>query len=539
MTTAKFSNWAGGIDNVSPSDGIPAGYVRALVNLDPLPSGGLGLRGGAEELLACADCRGTFAVRRHLVIADGARLLSYSLDAGSVAELTTSLPAGPLTACKLNAQLYLSTPAAQYRTDGVRLVRWDVPAPAFTAAALPGGSLGGQYKVAVTALGEDGEESGAVPVVVALDGSRLQVLSDDPRPLRLYVSPADSASLYYQGQILGGVALIEAPTDDKARLTTGHLEPMPPAEQLVGHHSVLVGAVGRYVFLSEPMMPHLTNPMTRFFQYGSDVQALVPTDTGVFVVLADRTYHLTGVETDAPSQRHIDNIGGLASSGVALPDGTAAWFSRHGLVIGGSDGSTALPSRERHAPMLAERVACGVLEHQGAIRVVACLQGDVWANPRARFSDALADVTYTVSVATGAVALYQGFSFAGFTGRDGAAFAWRPSGVYRLGVPVDEAAPIDASLELPATDFGTSAVKRLQTAWLTLDTDGQATLQAGVDGGPRHPHRVLGTTGTRKAPLARGLLGRRWTFTLELLEASHAALDSIEIEVGAAQRRVK
>lgn len=539
MTAAKLSNWAGGIDNVSPADGIPEGYVRALVNLDPLPGGGLGLRGGAEELLACVDCRGAFAVGRYLVIADGARLLSYSLGAGSVAELTACLPAGPLTACELNAQLFLTTPAGQYRTDGVSLKRWDVPAPAFTAAALPGGSLAGQYKVAVTALGEDGEESGAVPVVVALDGDRLQVISDDPRPLRLYVSPADSASLYYQGLLVGGVALIEAPTDDKARLTTAHLDAMPPAEQLVSHHSVLVGAVGRYVFLSEPMMPHLTNPMTRFFQYGSDVQALVPTDTGVFVVLADRTYHLTGVETDAPSQRHIDNIGGLAGSGVALPDGTAAWFSRHGLVIGGSDGSTALPSRERHAPMLAERAACGVLEHQGAIRVAACLQGDVWANPRARFSDALADVTYAVALDTGAVTLYQGFSFAGFTGRDGAAFAWRADGVYRLGVPVDKVAPIDAHAEFPATDFGTNAVKRLQTAWLALDTDGEATLQVSVDGGERYAHRALETTGTRKVPLARGLLGRRWTFTLEMLEASQAALDSLEIEAGAAQRRIK
>ncbi|MCM2317794.1 MAG: hypothetical protein NDI93_00510 [Pseudomonas sp.] len=539
MSIARLSAWGGGIDNLSPSDGIPEGYVRGLVNLDPLPGGGLGLRCGAELLLACTDCRGAFVVGRYLVIADGARLLSYSLETGAAAELTASLPAGLLAGCELNAQLYLSTPTAQYRTDGVRLARWDVPAPAFAANALAGGSLTGQYKVAVTALGEDGEESGAVPVVVTLADGRLQVLSDDPRPLRLYVSPADSASLYYQGVIYGGVALIEAPTDDKARLTTGHIEPMPPAEQLVSHHAVLVGAVGRYVFLSEPMMPHLTNPMTRFIQYGSDVQALVPTDTGVFVVLADRTYHLTGLETDAPSQRHIDNIGGLAGSGVNLPDGTAAWFSRHGLVIGGSDGSTALPSRERHAPMQAERAVCGVLEHQGLIRVVACLQGDVWANPRARFSDALADVTYAVTVSTGAVALYQGFGFAGFTARDGATFAWRPDGLYRLGVPVDEEAPIDAILELPATTFGTSAVKRLQTAWLALDTDGQATLQVAVDGGPQYPHRVLGTAGTRKAPLARGLLGRRWTFALELLEASNAALDSLEIEAGAAKRRIK
>lgn len=539
MSAAKLSNWSGGIDNVSPPDGIPEGYVRGLVNLDPMLGGGLGLRSDAELLLACTDCRGAFAVGRYLVVADGVRLLSYSLDTGSAAELTASLPAGPLTACELNAQLYLSTPTAQYRTDGVRLVRWDVPAPSFTVNTLAGGSLSGQYKVAVTAVGEDGEESGAVPVVVTLTAGKLQVLSADPRPLRLYVSPADAATLYYQGAMLGGVALLEALTDDKARLTTAHLDTMPPAEQLVSHHSVLIGAVGRYVFLSEPMMPHLTNPVTRFFQYGSDVQLLVPTDTGVFVVLADRTYHLTGVETEAPSQRQIDNLGGLAGSGVALPDGTAAWFSRHGLVIGGSDGSTVVPSRERHAPMQAERAACGVLEHQGVIRVVACLQGDVWANPRARFSDAVSDVTYAVAVPTGAVTLYQGFAFDGFTGRDGATFAWRADGLYRLGVPVNEAAPIDACLELAATTFGTDAVKRLQTAWLALDTDGEATLQVAVDGGERYPHRVLGTTGTRKAPLARGLLGRRWTFTLELLEASHVALDGIEIEAGAAQRRIK
>lgn len=538
MSNPKIRNWAGGIDNVSPPDAIPEGYARALVNLDPTPGGHIALRAGAEQLLACDDCRGAFVVGRYLVIADGSSLSSIHLDTEAVDTFTDSLPAGPLAACELNGQLYLSTPTAQYRTDGVTLRRWDVQPPAFTVAELAGGTLAGQFKVAVTALGEDGEESGAVPVVLALDGARLQVRSDDPRPLRLYVSPADSASLYYQGQILGGVALLDALTDDKARLTTAHLQSMPPAEQLVSHHSVLVGSVGPYVFLSEPMWPHLTNQATRFFQFGKDVQALVGTDGGVFVVLADSTFFISGIETDAPAQRELDCLGGTRGSGLRLPDGTGAWFSRHGLALAGADGSTAFPSRERHAPALAERAACGVLEHAGSSRVLVSLGGELRPNPRAVVGEDLADVTYAVTLGTGAVTRYTGMAFDGFASLDGSAYGWRADGVYRLGEPIAATAPIDASAVFPASDFGSNATKRLPFAWLALDTDALGGLVVSVDDGPAYEYPLMDTKGMRKAKLGKGLKGCTWQLSLELLDASHAELSVIELNAGAAPRLI-
>lgn len=539
MKNPTLRNWAGGIDNVSPADAIPDGFARALINLDPMPGGHLALRAGFDLLAGCAACRGAFAIGRYLVLADGARLLSYDTDSQALAELSDSLPNGHLIACELNSQLYLSTPTAQYRTDGATLKRWDVAAPEFSVAQLVGGALSGQFKVAVTALGDDGEESGAVPVSITLDGGKLQIRSSDPRPLRVYVSPADAASLYYQGQMLGGVALIEAPSDDKARLTTAHLAPMPPAEQMVGHHSVLVGSVGRYVFLSEPMYPHLTDPMTRFFQFGSEVKALVSTDGGVFVALADRTHFISAIETAAPSQREVDKIGAYAGSGLSLPDGSAAWFGRHGLVLGGIDGSTAAPSRARHAPVMAERAVCGVIERDGSTCVLACLQGELRRNPRAMSAEDLEDVTYSVVVETGSVTRYQGFAFAGFACIDGQGYAWKTDGLYQLGAPVAEGAPIDARATMPTTDFGTNAIKRLQLAWLALDTDAQVSLQVSVDKGERLDFPALGTGGTRKVPLSRGMSGRAWSVDLELLDGTHAELSSIEIVAGATQRRIK
>lgn len=529
-----------GADNVSPADRLPKGYARELVNLEATPGGQLALRPGYRRLIECAACRGAFALGRRLVIADGARLLAFDRDTAALAELSASLPAGLLAGGLQNGQLYLCTSSGQYRTDGATLRRWDVPAPVFTAAALPGGSLAGQYKVAVTALGEEGEESGAVPVAVTLDGGRLQVLCNDPRPLRLYVSPPNAATLYYQGRIVGGVALIEAPTDSGARLTTAHLEPMPPCEQLVGHHGVLVGAVGSYVFLSESMYPHLTSLDTRFFQFPGEVQALAATDGGVFVALADRTYFLTGIETEQPLQRLVDHIGALAGSAVSLPDGSAAWFGRHGLVVGAPDGSLQLPSRERHAPALAESGAACVLESNGVRRVIVRPQGELRANPRAVGEGAAPDgLAYAVSLETGGVATYGGYDFAGFAGAAGEAFGWRADGVYQLGQPVPEDQPIDARVDFGATGFGSAVQKRLLTAWAQLDTDAQATLLLCADGGDEHRYVLQATRGTRKTPLAKGVLGRSWRVTLELIEAGNATLDGVEIEVSALQRRIR
>ena len=249
-----------------------------------------------------------------------------------------------------------------------------MPAPGFDVEVIDGALPAGIYKVAVTAFGVDGEESGAEPMIVRLgEGKALRVLSSDPRSVRVYVSPANASTLYSQGPLIGGAMAIAKVDDQSATLTTIGLVPMPACSILAAYHSVLVGASGRCVVFTSPMYPHLMDPVAGFFQYPEPPTVIAPTEGGVYVV-ADKTYFITGLDTSAPSQVAVLDLQAVPGS-ARLPDGRVAWFTRYGLAIGNAAGEVSLPNRQTYAPDLASAGAVGVLENNGIPMVVTTMHG--------------------------------------------------------------------------------------------------------------------------------------------------------------------
>jgi len=379
MDIHRRSSWGQGSNNIARPSRLPVAEtgdsaVRTLVNMDVGPDGVPTLRAGYAKVYPGEDVRAAFAVGKFVVVVDGVDLVSYNTATDETSPLGTLSSLAPVAGAVLNSTLYLSSTSDSLRTDGVSLSPWAVSTPGAALSLVSGGLPAGVYRVAVTAVGAGGEESGANPMSIRVpDGSGLLVQTTDARPLRLYASVADGETMYYQRVLLNSATL--ATVDDASeRLTTENLAPLGDCASLCAHHSVLLGRSGRCVFFTSPMYPHLTHPVRGFFQYGGTVDVVAPTDGGVYVV-ADKTWFLTGLETDTPQQRVVLELGAVADTQVTLPDGRVAWFTKYGQAIGDQNGSVTLVNRDAYAPDTAGIGSAGLVDHDGHQMVVTTMRG--------------------------------------------------------------------------------------------------------------------------------------------------------------------
>lgn len=375
MDVPRKSNWSQGANNIAQADRLPDGFVRELVNLDPTVGGKLETRAGFTKVIPGTNVRAAFGLGNSVVVVDGADLLVYSADSDSQVQAGTVAASGPIAGAELNAQLYLSTANDSLRFDGQAIKQWAVPAPIYSITTEAGSLPGGIYKFAVTAYCDDGEESGANPLIISLSGSQaVRLTCADSRKLKVYASACNGATLYAQGFIYTGSFVVSGVDDSHEQLTTEFMEPLPAAEQLAAHKSMLFAASGKVVRHTRPFMPHLHDPSRDFFQYPSDVSVMASTDGGLYVV-ADKTYFVTGIGTPDFNQSEVLAVGAVAGSAVSLPDGSVAWFTQYGLAIGNSQGQVLLPNKPNYAPSLAADGAAGYLEHNGLPMVVTTMRG--------------------------------------------------------------------------------------------------------------------------------------------------------------------
>lgn len=375
----RFDNFQLGMNNVAQPDRLPEGAVRRLVNLDAAEGGTLESRPGYQRVAPMTAARAAGAVGSKVLLIDGDGVRAYDVKTDSVTPVSGSVGAGRIAVARLNAAIYLCTPVESWRWDGgVSLKPWGVHEPAVTITLGPG-NLTGVVKVAVTALGEDGEESGCEPYIYNLHNQSLSITTTDSRPVQVYASPPNHEALYLQTRLGGSGVTINQVRDDTARLVTAGLQPFPPCERLTQHHAMIVGSTGQLVVFSEPMMPHLTDPVRRFFQYPEPVTMIASTEGGVFVGTEHETYFISGIESD-PRQTKVLGIGAVSDSAVDLPDGRAAWFTRHGQAIGSSDGTVNLVNAGSLAPDIASQGAAGLVEQNGNRTIVTTLRGDVRTN---------------------------------------------------------------------------------------------------------------------------------------------------------------
>jgi hypothetical protein len=142
---------------------------------------------------------------------------------------------------------------------------------------------------------------------------------------------------------------------------------------------------------------------------------------------------------------------------------------------------------------------------------------------------------YAVNYMTGALSRYRDFEFDGFTSTEGRTFAWRKDGLYRLGGRSTEA--LDALVDFGASDYADAHLKRVQTAFVGVRTDGQCYVRMTADDGVERIYKLVGEGNQKRAQLAKGVASRFFNVRLQITEASFATVDNVELELGVSQRR--
>ncbi|WP_158892392.1 MULTISPECIES: hypothetical protein [unclassified Pseudomonas] len=144
---------------------------------------------------------------------------------------------------------------------------------------------------------------------------------------------------------------------------------------------------------------------------------------------------------------------------------------------------------------------------------------------------------YATNLATGGVTRYEGFDFLGFAQVDLISYAYKADGLYQLGAENDDGETLAALVDFAAEDFGTSALKRLDTFYLGMATDGVVLLRLTDDEGREHVYQVEGDAPTMRAPVGRGLQSRLWHLRLQVSEATGVDLESVEWTAPVSTRR--
>lgn len=374
----RFDNWSQGANNQVSEDRLPEGFVRSLVNFDPSAGGNIDLRSGYEKVVDVAGVRACFAIGQRVIVVADSGVMSYDVATDSSSDLGAALGEGVLSGVEHNGQLYFSTLKESLRSDGYSVKAWGITEPAYSVDTTNNGALSGTYKVAVTAL-VDGVESGASVSVITLSDQALRISSSDIRVLRVYVSAPNASSLYYQGVLARGDLEIVTLVDDSAQLESGWMLPFPHCTQLTSYHGVILGAGEKCLYISEPMRPHLIDVSRGFFQYPVTPNMVIACDGGAYVS-ADKVYFLTELEGAQPSQRVVSDYPAIAGTGVKLPDGRCAWFTRYGQAIGDPLGQVLMINAGKYAPSTAARGTSGYLDHNGNSLVVTTMRGQTESN---------------------------------------------------------------------------------------------------------------------------------------------------------------
>lgn len=148
-------------------------------------------------------------------------------------------------------------------------------------------------------------------------------------------------------------------------------------------------------------------------------------------------------------------------------------------------------------------------------------------------------IQYAVNAVTGALSRYEGFGFKQFATAGGQTYAIKDDGLYRLEGDSDNGDTLNAVIDFGATDFGTAQSKRLSSVYAGIATDGCVYLRVSGDGGEERIYRATAFGDEARALTAKGLSARHWRIRLELMDASYADVDNLELEIGVSQRRLR
>lgn len=147
-------------------------------------------------------------------------------------------------------------------------------------------------------------------------------------------------------------------------------------------------------------------------------------------------------------------------------------------------------------------------------------------------------IQYGVNVVTGALTRYQGFGFDSYARCGQTLYGLRADGLYRIRPGSDNGQPIQVAIDLGDTPFSEEQGKRIEAVYLGISTDGDAYVRLKA-GEAEYTYKAIQHDEMARATPGKGLTGRRWTLSLEVVDATELTLDMVEVRYGASARRLR
>lgn len=372
-----LNNWAKGINNLAPANRLPEGFVRDLLNLDPV-GGNLEMRSGYELVAGGVSVRAVMSLGEKVLYVDGPDLIEFDVLTNTNRVLRSVAGAGPVASCVHNNELFFSTANETLRYNGREVREWGVPDVAVQPYVTITAPKEGRRLYAATFTNAHGEEGGTASAANVPDGVYSFVLPSPPPggTVNLYVSALNGRTLYHQGSYTaGGPVVVNRPVDDTHTLATMHLRRPVPGAHMDSWRGIIALASDNVLQITQPMSPHLTAPMEQFFQYPAPLTMVLAGAGGIYLS-ADKVYLLTNADTPEPRQGSVTDYPAVAGTGTILPDGRAVWMTRYGMSVESTDSREGVlePNRRAFVPEEAGRGASGTVDNNGNEMVVTTLR---------------------------------------------------------------------------------------------------------------------------------------------------------------------
>ena len=364
-----------GIDLLSDETQMPAGTVRAAVNVDIDKRGQFARRQGSA-LTAPGGYDDLYPWGKTLLARRGGLLLSIDPATMTESVLCDLGADSPVDYTVYNGNLYIASATVLWTLRGDAAY----PAGSRLPDSLPdisptssGALTSGRYMAAISMIDERGEESPAVPLGQRDVTAGLQLTGLEITPgsrWRLYLTPPDGDVLYLAEEfdaVFSQYAVTVYPGG--APCDTLHLAPMPGGHFVRGYNGRLFVAAGDTLWFSEPLRPHLTAPRHNFIRFVGQVRFVEFVAGGAFVGDDRGVWWLAGDDPSGYRQQHASDAVAVARSSALVPShhlgvmgsraaaDCAVWLSADGYMVGSPGGQvTALHSdRIRLAPQIAGR----------------------------------------------------------------------------------------------------------------------------------------------------------------------------------------
>lgn len=389
---AKYDGWPEGENNIRDATELEISQLRRCVNFDVLDNGDIHRRSGRTKIHnGTVVPRTLFSNGKRILFVESGNLWELVRDiGGSWSPMLVRIGVGshPMTYLDVNGDIYWSN---QIQTgiidsDG-RDLPWGIKAPAeqptVTGASSGGDLVAGKYQVAITFIDDFGQESGTgLAVVVEVSGNTGSLLITDlPTPIdgstiQVYCSAVNGEVLYRVGRVIPGAPsfrITSASNNLGMQLQTQFCDKPPAGNVLEYHNGRIYIGDGNVVWFTDPLRYGSVRFSTNFMMFSEEVTVIKAVADGVFIC-ADKTYWISGIDTQEFQQLEVLPYGGVYGTGISLPESdNAAWFSEDGLIIAGLEAQVTTVQDDRSAVSTFENGAMMFRKSKGIRQFLATL----------------------------------------------------------------------------------------------------------------------------------------------------------------------